>query len=257
MPEFCSLEDDGEIWIVTIKRPDRMNAVHPPTNDELATIFDDFEAHEVARVAILTGTGDKAFCAGNDLKHVAEGNPRRMPATGFAGLTHRFDRTKPVIAAVNGLALGGGFEIALACDLIIVAETAYFGLPEPKVGLAANVGGLHRLPRQAGLKQALGMILTARKVMADEALRLGLVNEVVPAGETVTAAKRWAQQIVECAPLSIGTSLDVVYSGLYEASVEAAMRADYDSVKALFASEDAQEGPRAFAEKRKQQWRGR
>ena len=153
--------------------------------------------------------------------------------------------------------MGGGFEIALACDLIIAAEHAYFGLPEARVGLAATAGGLHRLPRQIGLKPALGMILTGRRVQAEEALRLGIVNEVVPAAEVVNCARRWAQQIIECAPLSIRTSLDVVNRGLNEASLELAASADYASVKALYASEDAQEGPRAFADKRKPEWRGR
>jgi crotonobetainyl-CoA hydratase len=255
-PEFCTLAIEGEIWIVTINRPHCMNAVHPPANFELAEIFRRFAVDDAARVAILTGAGDQAFCAGNDLRYVAEGRLREMPDTGFAGLTHNFSRTKPVIAAVNGLALGGGFEIALACDLIVAAETASFGLPEPRVGLAATMGGLHRLPRHIGIKQALGMILTGRQVTAAEGLRLGFVNEVVHAGEALAAARRWAAQICECAPLAIRTSLDVVKRGLEEASVEMAVTEDYTSVRQLLTSEDAREGPRAFVEKRKPLWRG-
>ena len=257
MPEFSRVDVADGIWLVTIDRPARMNALHPPANFELADIFANFAADPNARVAILTGAGERAFCAGNDLRYLAEGHPRRVPESGFAGLTADFHRSKPVIAAVNGLAVGGGFEIALACDLIIAAEHAYFGLPEPKVGLAAAAGGLHRLPRQIGLKPALGMILTGRRVHADEALRLGLVNEVVPGTELLACARAWAQQIIECAPLSIRTSLDVVNRGLEEASLELAATADYASVKTLYASEDAAEGPRAFAEKRSPQWRGR
>ena len=257
MPEFSRVDVADGIWLVTINRPERMNALHPPANFELAEIFARFAADESARVAILTGAGERAFCAGNDLRYLAEGHPRRVPESGFAGLTGDYHRSKPVIAAVNGLALGGGFEIALACDLMVVAEHAYFGLPEPKVGLAATMGGLHRLPRQIGLKPALGVILTGRHVGADEALQLGLVNQVVPGSELLATARHWAMQIIECAPLSIRTSLDVVNRGLEEASLELAASADYASIKSLYASEDAQEGPRAFAEKRTPQWRGR
>lgn len=257
VPEFSSVDIADGIWLVTIRRPERLNALHPPASFELADIFAEFAADPEARVAILTGAGERAFCAGADLRYLAEGHPRRLPELGFAGLTANYQRSKPVIAAVNGLAMGGGFEIALACDLVIAAEHAYFGLPEARVGLAATAGGLHRLPRQIGLKPALGMILTGRRVHADEALRLGIINEVVPGPEVLDCARRWAQQIIECAPLSIRTSLDVVNRGLTEASLELAASADYASVKALYASEDAQEGPRAFTEKRKPEWRGR
>src|SRR5690606_38927617 len=173
------------------------------------------------------------------------------------GLTSRFDLTKPVIAAVNGVAMGGGFEIALACDLIIASENAVFALPEPKVGLAALAGGLNRLPRQIGVKRALGMILTGRHVSAAEGKDLGFVNEVVPGDRLMEAAMRWAAEICACAPLSIRASKDVVYRSLDIASLEESMRTQYDSVKAMLQSEDFIEGPRAFAEKRKPNWQGR
>ncbi len=176
---------------------------------------------------------------------------------GFGGLTSRFDLSKPVIAAVNGVAMGGGFEIALACDLIIASEKALFALPEPKVGLAALAGGLNRLPRQIGPKRALGMILTGRHVPAEEGLQLGFVNEVVPHDELMAAAARWAEQICACAPLSIRASKDVVYRSLDSASLEESMEAQYDSVRAMVKSEDFVEGPRAFAEKRPPEWKGR
>ena len=162
-----------------------------------------------------------------------------------------------MIAAVNGVAMGGGFEIALACDLIIAVETAVFALPEPRVGLAALAGGLHRLPRQIGLKQAMGMILTGRRVSAAEGRELGFVNEVVPAVELMDAARRWAGLILECAPLSIRASKAAVLRGLDEANLEQAMAQQLDAVAAMYHSSDFVEGPKAFAEKRKPNWAGK
>ena len=207
MPEFSRVERDGRLLIVTMNRPEVMNALHPPANQELTKIFDEFCADPDLWVAIITGEGDRAFCAGNDLKYQVEsGSQLEIPPLGFAGLTSRFDNPKPVIAAVNGVALGGGFEIALAADLIVATDTASFGLPEPRVGLAALAGGIHRLPRQISLKNAMGMLLTGRRVSAEEGQRLGFVNEVVPAAELLAAARRWAEQIIECSPLSVRAS---------------------------------------------------
>jgi enoyl-CoA hydratase/carnithine racemase len=257
MPEFCSVENDGHVTVVTIERPERMNALHPPGNAELGEVFDDFANDPNAWVAIITGRGERAFSAGNDLRYQAEGGERVAMPRGFGGLTSRFDLDKPVIAAVNGVAMGGGFEIALACDLIIASENALFALPEPRVGLAALAGGLHRLPRQIGTKQALGMILTGRRVGPDEGQQLGFVNEVVPADQLMASARQWAEQICECAPLSIRASKDVVYRGLSEGNLEAAMATTYDSVRAMVKGEDYIEGPKAFAEKRPPNWKGR
>ncbi|MDA1076259.1 MAG: enoyl-CoA hydratase-related protein [Proteobacteria bacterium] len=256
MPEFCSVEKANHIMTVTLERPDRLNALHPPANAELGEVFDDFAADDDMWVAIITGRG-RGFSAGNDLRYQAEGGKRVPTPKGFAGLTSRFDMSKPVIAAVNGVAMGGGFEIALACDLIIASEKALFALPEPKVGLAALAGGLNRLPRQIGAKRALGMILTGRHVSAAEGQQLGFVNEVVPHDDLQEAALRWAAQICECAPLSIRASKDVVYKSLSMGSLEESMKAQYDSVKAMATSADFIEGPKAFAEKRKPNWQGR
>jgi enoyl-CoA hydratase/carnithine racemase len=162
-----------------------------------------------------------------------------------------------VIAAVNGVAMGGGFEIALACDLIIASENAKFALPEPKVGLAALAGGLNRLPRQIGPKRALGMILTGRHVSPEEGKELGFVNDVVPHDQLLDAAMDWAKQICSCSPLSIRASKDVVYKSLDSASLRDAMEDKYDSVKAMVSSEDFIEGPKAFAEKRAPNWQGK
>jgi enoyl-CoA hydratase/carnithine racemase len=257
--EFCKVERDGKLTIVTINRPEVMNSLHPPANLELEQVFNDFASDAEQWVAIITGAGERAFSAGNDLKYQAAGNAVTMPANGFAGLTSRFDLNKPVIAAVNGLAMGGGFEIALACDIIVAAETAVFALPEPRVGLAALAGGLHRLPREIGAKRAMGMILTGRRVTAAEGLALGFVNEVCKPGEAVAAARAIATQILECSPMSVRASKEAVYRGLMEPSLKSAIgnQGTYDGIRAMFRSEDLVEGPMAFAQKRPPQWKGR
>jgi enoyl-CoA hydratase/carnithine racemase len=255
MPEFCSIEKRDHILTVNLERPERLNALHPPANAELGRVFDEFAEDDDLWVAIITGRG-RGFSAGNDLRYQAEGGERMPMPRGFGGLTSRFDLTKPVIAAVNGVAMGGGFEIALACDLIIASEQAVFALPEPRVGLAALAGGLNRLPRQIGVKRALGMILTGRHVSAREGYELGFVNEVVPHDTLMDAAMRWAREISECAPLSIRASKEVVYRSL-DMGLEESMRQQYEGVRRMVQSADFIEGPKAFAEKRKPNWTGR
>jgi crotonobetainyl-CoA hydratase len=257
--EFIRLDREGPISVLTLNRPQVMNAVHSPMHFEMAQALDAFADDPEQWVMIITGAGERAFSAGNDLKWQASGGEMKSPPSGFAGLTSRFDLSKPLIAAVNGVAMGGGFEIALACDLIIAAESAVFALPEPRVGLAALAGGLHRLPRTIGLKRAMGMILTARRVSAREGADLGFVNEVVAPAELMAAARRWAGLIAECSPMSIRASKAAVLKGLDEPTLEAALKGQtrYPEVAALFRSEDFREGPAAFAEKRPPQWRGR
>lgn len=257
MPEFCSVTKEGPLSIITIERPDVMNALHPPGNFELEELFDDFVADDKQWVAIITGAGDRAFSAGNDLKYQASGGKMGGPKTGFAGLTSRFDNPKPVIAAVNGIAMGGGFEIALACDLIIAAENAIFALPEPRVGLAALAGGIHRLPREIGMKQAMGMLLTGRRVGAREGKELGFVNDVVPEGQALESAKNWATQILECAPLSVRGSKQAAMEGMSAASLEDAIKGKYEQIGAMYKSADFVEGPLAFSEKRAPEWKGK
>ncbi len=257
MGEYSLVEREGNLTIITINRPEVMNALHAPAHDEFSAIFDDFVSDPEQWVAIITGAGDRAFSAGNDLKYQASGGDMtRGSDTGFAGITSRFDNPKPVIAAVNGVAMGGGFEIALACDLIIAAENAVFALPEPRVGLAALAGGVYRLPREIGMKQALGMMLTCRRVSVEEGKQLGFVNEVAPAGQVLEAAREWANQILECAPLSVRASKQAAMEGMNADSLEAAMNGRYDQVNAMRHSADFIEGPLAFSEKRSPNWQG-
>lgn len=257
MGEFCRVEREEQLTIVTIARPEVMNAIHPPACAELADVFDAFESDPDQWVAILTGEGDRAFSAGNDLKYQASGGDMVWPPSGFGGITNRFHMEKPVIAAVNGLALGGGCEMVLACDLAVAAENASFGLPEPRVGLLALGGGLHRIPRQIPSKHAMGMLLTGRRVPAAEALAMGLVNELVPAGEALAGARCWAAMILACAPLSVRASKRVALETLAHPSLPAAVEARYDAIARVLGSDDFVEGPRAFAEKRPPRWKGR
>ena len=256
--EFVDVKRRGRIAVVTLNRPDVLNALHKPAHFELHEVFKDFAADPDQWVAIVTGAGDRAFCAGNDLKWQAAGGERGWNSSGFGGLTLRFHCDKPIIAAVNGVAMGGGFEIALACDLIIASENATFALPEPRVGLAALAGGLQRLPRQIGLKRAMGMILTGRHVSAREGFELGFVNEVVPAGEALRAAERWADQICQNSPMSVRASKQAVMEGLNHPLPEAMIaQREYPAVREMVESADYVEGPKAFAEKRPPRWQGK
>lgn len=255
--EYATVERKGRLYIVTVNRPERMNALHPPAAAELSDIWDEFQNDPDAWIGILTGAGDRAFSAGNDLKFLAEtGKPALLGKNGFGGIATRYDLWKPVIAAVNGFALGGGFEMALACDIIIAAEHAQFGLPEPKRGLIAGAGGVHRLPRMIPQKLAMGMILTGRHITAQEAADYGLVNEVVPREKLMETAERWANEILECAPLSVWASKQSVLEGL-SLPLQSAIERQYRTVAILRNSADTIEGPRAFAEKRKPNWQAR
>jgi enoyl-CoA hydratase/carnithine racemase len=251
----------GHVAYVTLNRPERMNALDNHSHRELIEIFDDFAADPDAWVAIITGAGERAFCAGNDLKATARasanGKKRVDPSSRFAAITRGYGCPKPLIAAVNGVAAGGGFEIALACDIVVAADTARFGLPEPRVGLIAGAGGIHRLTRQIPLKQAMGMLMTGRLVPAGEGYRLGFVNEVVPAAELISAAERWAQEILECSPLLLQLTKEAARDG-YGLHVDDAIARDWERrIPRMLASQDYVEGPRAFAEKRRPAWSGR
>jgi enoyl-CoA hydratase/carnithine racemase len=257
--KFCTVERDGHMLLVTMNRPEVRNALHRAASDELDGVWDTYEGDPDLRVAILTGAGDRAFSAGYDVKDSSERRGAEFLADrhprGIGGLTHRA-MAKPIIAAANGFALGGGLELALACDLIVAAEHAEFGLPEPRIGFMALDGGMHRLPRHIPLKTAMSMLLTGRRISAREALQIGLVNEVVALPDLLPAARRWAGLILECAPLSVQATKEMTLAGL-DLPLPAAMALLTPAAARAMASPDQDEGVAAFREKRPPRWTGR
>jgi crotonobetainyl-CoA hydratase len=254
---------DGPVTRITLDRPAVLNAIHTPMHYELHDAFDRFAADPAQLVCVLTGAGHRAFCAGTDLKYasarIAAGRRHELtyPPSGYAGLIERFDLTKPLIVAVNGVAAGGGFEIALACDIIVASDTATFGLPEVLVGAVAVGGGLHRLPRQIGLKRALGMLLTGTFVSAAQGLDFGFVNEVTAPDALDAAVDRWIAAILRASPFAVRATKDAVYVGLDEPSLATAIAAQAHRpvYRAWMDADDRLEGPAAFAQKREPVWR--
>jgi crotonobetainyl-CoA hydratase len=250
----------GSTLVVTLDNP-KANAVGVATSLELHAAFARLRDDPSLRVGVITGAGERFFCAGWDLKAAAAGeavDADHGPG-GFAGLTEFLDVGKPVIAAVNGLALGGGFELALAADLVVAAEHADFGLPEVRLGIVADSGGLLRVPARVPRAVALEWLLTGRRIPAAEAERWGLVNRVVPADALLGAALELAEAIDECAPLAVAAVLEVVREteGLDVREGFARLRSGtLPTYTAMLASDDAREGPRAFAEGRRPVWRG-
>lgn len=255
---------DGRVLHITINRPERYNAVDSETNFALEAAFSQFAADDELWIAVIRGAGDKAFCSGGDIKAMNDaskgGEAYRVPPTGYGGLTSRFDLNKPVIAAVNGLAMGGGFEIALAADIVIAAEHASFGLPEPLVGIVAYAAGMYRLPAQIGMKRAMGMLLSGDSINARTALDWGLVNEVVAAGELDAAVARWTAKLLRAAPLAVRATKQCVRRGM-DLPLPEALRLQetggYPALEAMRQSRDILEGIAAFAEKRAPKWEAR
>ncbi len=249
---------------ITLNRPEAMNSLNPDLRWELSQHFDEVERNDDIWLAVVTGTGDRAFSAGADLKHRAreaaatdeERAAWRQKAQETTPLNQRWHFPKPVIARVNGFALGGGLELAMSCDIIVAAEHAELGLPEPRRGLIAGGVGVHRLPRQIGLKPAMGYLLTGRHLSAQRAFELGLVNEVVPLGELDATVDGWVADILRCAPLSVRATKEAVMRGL-DMALPQAFYTEYESERRRAHSEDMLEGPRAFAEKRTPNWKGR
>ena len=259
-------EKKGRVLIITINRPEVMNAMQPTTHKELSHAFDSFEKDEDAFVAILTGAGEKSFSTGNDLKFMSNRTPEQAAgaaaemksiAGGFGGLTERFTCLKPIIAAVNGFALGGGMEMTLACDLIVAAEHARFGIPEVAVGVNALAGGLYRLHRRIPFNKAMELALTGRNMSAQEAYQFGLVNQVVPSSELMDAALALANKICDNSPLAVRASKQIIHESIKYDIEECFDLNKYPAVKRNMDSEDFREGPKAFAQKRKPEWKGR
>lgn len=252
--EFITTEQRGHILLVTMNRPDVYNAVHADMHHEMADCWDKFAASEDQWVAVLTGAGDKAFSAGNDLKATAAGPKRGLPDSGFAGLSSRFDLEKPIIAAVNGFAMGGGFETALSCDIILASENAKFALPEVKVGFFAAASGVQRVSRYIGRLAAQELILTGRTILADEALKLGCCNEVLPHDKLMDRALELAEQICTVSPSAVKASKRVL-NNLYERDGMAdSIGFSRQVIEDLQKTEDFREGVQAFVEKRKPNW---
>ena len=248
---------DG-VFTITIDRQDKLNALTPEMHAALQDAFDAFAADPALLVCVVTGGAGRAFCAGSDLSGFKASGGPAYPANGYAGLAERYDLDKPVIAMVNGVCLGGGFELALSCDMIVASDKAVFGLPEPKVGLIAIGGGIHRLVRQIGLKQAMGPLLTGRNIRAEEGLRLGFVSELVPHEALQGAVDAICADILANAPLAVRLTKELAMWGLDRTLVDAnAQQARHPSFQRWAHSQDAAEGPRNFAEKRPQQWKGR
>ena len=247
-------ERRGRVALLTINRPEARNAINLATARALSDALDECASDDAVSVVVLTGAGDKAFSAGMDLKAFAAGE---VPITehGFAGITKR-DFDKPLIAAANGAALAGGFEILISCDLIVAAEHAVFGIPEAQRGLIAGGGGLIRLPRRVPLAVAYEMALTADPISAARAYELGLVNRVVAAEELLEVAVALAERIAKNAPLALRASKSVMRRSLELTEAESWAISD-EAFGAIGRSADALEGAVAFAERREPNWQGR
>jgi crotonobetainyl-CoA hydratase len=245
---------------VTVDRPEVMNAIDPGAEAELEAIWSRLERAGEVRAVVLTGAGERAFCVGADMKSGTGQSGLDYWASagrgGFGGISLRDTLDVPVIARVNGHALGGGFEMMLGCDIVVAAEEATFGLPEPRVGRMPLDGGMVLLQRQIPYRLAMGMLLTGRRIKASEAADYGLVNEVVPRAALDTAVDRWVADVLACAPLSVRAIKQVVRRTAQLAAAEAqALR--LPAVVTALRSRDSQEGVAAFREKRPPAWEGR
>ncbi len=262
--EFVKYEKRDRVATITMRRPEVLNAMNVRMHEELSRIWQDFEADPQVWVGVLTGSGSRAFSVGQDLKELADrdargtAEPSSFGSRGKPGaprLTDRFDITKPLIAKVRGYALGGGFELALACDLIVASSDAQFGLPEVRLGLIAGAGGVFRLGRQLPPRVATGYLLTGRRMSAHDALRYGLVNEVVAPEDLDVATQAWIDDLLRGAPLSVRATKQAMWRSL-DLPLPEAFDEVYPCEEARMRSSDAHEGPRAFSEGRPPSWTG-
>jgi len=253
-------ELDGHVARVTLDRPNVLNAVDRAAHLELQRVWADIEASSDVRVVVLTGAGDRSFCVGADVSAAGVDKTGMeywadLDPDGFGGLSLRESLDVPVIARVNGYALGGGMEMVLGCDIVVAAETARFGLTEPRIGRLPLDGGMVRLARQIPYHQAMGLLLTGRKAPAEEMQRLGLVNEVVPAADLDAAVQRWVDDVLACAPLSLKAIKQTVQRTAHLTAREA-NTVRLPALVAALQSKDQDEGVRAFQEKRAPNWTG-
>lgn len=256
-------EKRAHVAYVTLNRPDVLNAMNLEMHEALCKVWDDVEADDEIRVVVLTGAGDRAFSVGQDLKELASNTQagRAEPSSfgskgkpGWPRLTERFGFAKPVVAAVRGYAFGGGFELALACDIILATDDAVFALPEVKLGLIPGAGGVFRLTRQLPARTAAGYLLTGRRMPATRAFDLGLVNEIAPSADLSAITERWVSDLVDAAPLSVRAIKEVI-SKSATLTLEEAFATHYEREGRRMHSADAIEGPLAFAQKRAPRWR--
>ncbi|MBU2550424.1 MAG: enoyl-CoA hydratase/isomerase family protein [Proteobacteria bacterium] len=257
--ESVIYEIKDQIAYVTINRPQALNACDMPTYERLAEVWRDFRDNDDAWVAILTGMGERAFCAGSDIKLNFNEAPPVSDAFDHnqrSDMMRGLEIWKPVIAAINGHCNGGGLEQALACDIRVAADHAQFGLGEVKLGLLPGGGGTQRLPRTVSLCNALWMLFTGERIDAREAYRIGLVNRVVPLSELMPTAEAMARKILEAGPLAVRAIKQAAIKGL-SMPLEDGLRLEQHLFQILQTTEDSQEGTRAFAEKRKPQWKAK
>jgi enoyl-CoA hydratase len=254
--QYILVERNDNVGIVTLNRPKELNALSTLLVSELADALEIFDRDEAVRCIIITGAGEKAFAAGADIKEMSGKTPIDMLTGGF-GVWERIRKIHtPLIAAVNGYALGGGCELALHCDMIIASENARFGQPEILIGIIPGAGGTQRLARVLGKYRTMEMVLTGAQISAQELADLGLVNRVVPKGEHLTEALKLAKTVAAQAPLAVRLAKEAVLTA-FETSLEEGLNAERKNFFLLFSTEDMREGMRAFIEKRKADFQGK
>ena len=236
---------------IYINRPDKMNAINPETSMELKHIFEQFKSTDNLKVAILSGSGEKAFSAGNDLKHIRSDSDPKVP---FGGITSDYICYKPIIAAINGFALGGGLELALSCDILIASDKSTFGFPEPKVGLFAGAGGAAKLAKLIPQKLALSLLLTGKLINSIEANNIGLISEIVPAKDILKRAREIANEILKCSPLAISATKQIIYNEYPTDHDPGNIEKVYSEVIKLRNSNHFNIGKKAFANKEDPIW---